>query len=107
MAELYQAVRPAGEVRGTPSPEESRKEQEGRLFHLGEKKGFSQIREVLFEEEIFAGIEVMDIPKDPALERQYRMGFWRGVAEQINDHVKLTRSLPEEQKEGWKNGAVF
>lgn len=85
------------------SPEENRKRQEGKIHLQGEQAGWQQTREVIFGGEIFAGVPMIDIPKDPALERRYLLGFWGGVAEQINDHIILTRGLSEEQRDGWKS----
>jgi len=102
MAELLRAVKPPNEgERGALFPEESKRRQEGHLRHQGEQTGWQQMREVLFEGEIFAGVPIIDIPKDPALERQYLLGFWGGVLEQIKNHVKLTHGLSEQQRGRW------
>lgn len=85
------------------SLEESRKRQEGQIHLQGEQTGWKQTREVIFGGEIFAGVPMIDIPKDPALERRFLLGFWEGAAEQINDHIILTRGLSEEQRGGWKS----
>ncbi|OGH71151.1 MAG: hypothetical protein A2921_01695 [Candidatus Magasanikbacteria bacterium RIFCSPLOWO2_01_FULL_43_20b] len=106
MAELLRAIKYSNEGdEGVLSPEESRKRQEGQMRLQGEKTGWRQTHEVLFDGEIFAGVPMIDMPKDPALERHYLLGFWGGAAEQIKDHVTLTRGLSEEQREGWKNVA--